>query len=133
MKKLCLIPLLITVASAWAQDLPRATLSQTNKAVPVPEITKTNSVPQQEQKSPTQMEVNAREMPLQVKGRAPNEIDHGRMQMDGSLVQLAKTDHPLQLINPAAPVQYGSAEENLARDPVSGEASGVKLFELHFW
>jgi hypothetical protein len=57
---------------------------------------------------------------------------HGRLEVNGVFVQLAKTDNPLQLINPAAPEPYGSAEENILRDPVSGKVSGLKLFELRF-
>jgi hypothetical protein len=71
-------------------------------------------------------------MPLRVEEPAPNEIVHGRMEVDGVFVQLAKTDHPLQLINPAAPERYGSAEENILRNPASGKVSGLKFLEVRF-
>ncbi len=47
-------------------------------------------------------------------------------------MQAAKTDNPLQLINPAAPAQYGSAEYNLMREPVDGKPSGLKFFAISF-
>jgi hypothetical protein len=57
---------------------------------------------------------------------------HDHLKVDGILVQLVKTDNPLQLINPAAPERYGSAEDNVVRDPASGKVSGVKFLELRF-
>jgi hypothetical protein len=50
----------------------------------------------------------------------------------GIAVQALKTRKPLQLINPAAPPQYGSPEDNVLRNPVSGEVSGWKLFSIRF-
>jgi hypothetical protein len=130
MKKLCLILFLSTVASAWAGDPQTRTLSQTsnNKPSPARESVQTNDVPQ----SATQIELLARETPLQVAGPAPNEIVHGRTEVDGILVQAVKTDNPLQLINPAAPERYGSAEENILRNPASGRVSGLKFLEIRF-
>ena len=62
----------------------------------------------------------------------PNEIVKGRVTYSGIAVQALKTRKPLQLINPAAPPQYGSPEDNLLRNPVSGEVSGWKLFSIRF-
>ena len=39
------------------------------------------------------------------------------------LVHLVNADNPLQLINSAAPGRYGSAEDNVVRDPASGDIS----------
>jgi hypothetical protein len=47
-------------------------------------------------------------------------------------VLLSKTGNPLQLINPAAPPAYGSPEDNVARDPITGEISGLSLFSISF-
>jgi hypothetical protein len=130
MKKLCLILLLSAVASAWAGNPPTPTLSQT---APARETVKTNTVPQTDQKSTAQIESHARETPLHyVEKPAPNETVHGRIAVDGILVQLDKTDNPLQLINPAAPARYGTAEENILRNPASGKVSGLKVLELRF-
>lgn len=62
----------------------------------------------------------------------PNEIKINGLSYSGIIVQAAKTDNPLQLINPAAPPEYGSPEDNTARDPVTGKVSGLKLFSIRF-
>lgn len=65
-----------------------------------------------------------------------NEIRHGRIRYNGIFVQLVKTDNPLQLINPAAPPEYGSSRDNLVVDPNNGPGNssrqGLKLFSINF-
>ena len=61
-----------------------------------------------------------------------NEIRKGNVIYSGVLVQIAKARNPAQLINPAAPSQYGSAEDNVARDLMTGRALGLKLFAIRF-
>jgi hypothetical protein len=62
----------------------------------------------------------------------PNEIKRNGISYSGIFVELMKTDNPLELINPAAPPEYGSSEDNTARDPITGRASGLKLFSISF-
>jgi len=62
----------------------------------------------------------------------PNEVRRNGVSYSGILVQLAKTDRPLELINPAAPPEYGSSEDNTVRDPIDGKVSGLKLFSIRF-
>ncbi len=62
----------------------------------------------------------------------PNEINRGNVAYSGLVVQVAKARNPLQLVNPAAPPEYGSAMDNLDRDPTSGRAFGLKIFSLRF-
>ena len=62
----------------------------------------------------------------------PNEIVKGNVAYSGVAVQVVKTSSPLQLVNPAAPPRYGSAEDNLSRDLFSGRASGLKIFSIRF-
>jgi hypothetical protein len=62
----------------------------------------------------------------------PNEIKVGRLTLDGVAIELAKADNPLQLLNPFAPPQYGSPEDNVFRSPVDRKVSGLKVFELKF-
>ena len=69
---------------------------------------------------------------LKQKQAAPNKIVHGRVSYSGSLVEAVKTRRPLQLFNPEAPPEYGSPEDNLARDPINGRVLGLKLFAIHF-
>jgi len=62
----------------------------------------------------------------------PNEIIKGNITYSGIAVQVVKTSNPLQLFNPAAPARYGSAEDNTLRDPMTGRASGLKIFSIRF-
>ena len=72
----------------------------------------------------------------------PNEIRRGNVSYSGAFVQFLKSDNKLQLINPAAPPQYGSGQDNLVEDrsPELGpshttgdsEREGLKLFSIQF-
>jgi hypothetical protein len=62
----------------------------------------------------------------------PNEILKGRITYSGSAVEIVKTKRPWQLLNPHAPPQYGSAEDNVARDPINGRVTGLKVFQIRF-
>ena len=132
MKKLCLLLLLSLAASVRAENPPLPAQSQIYKPAPARETVQAHTAPQQDQKLPTQTESRARQTPLHVEKPAPNETAHGRLKVDGILVQLVKTDNPLQLINRAAPERYGSAEDNVVRDPTSGKVSGLKFLKLRF-
>ena len=68
---------------------------------------------------------------LTLQQEKPNEIKGGRVTYSGIFVELAKTDKPLELINPAAPPEYGSSEDNVVRDPQNGR-EGLKLFSIQF-
>jgi hypothetical protein len=74
----------------------------------------------------------ARENPPVLKEPKLNEITVGRISYDGIFIQVAKADNPLQLINPLAGPQYGNAEDNLVRDPVTERPSGLKFFSVSF-
>jgi len=69
--------------------------------------------------------------PLTLPPAKPNEVTRNGITYSGILVQFAKTDKPLELINPAAPPEYGSSEDNLAPDPQTGR-QGLKLFSIRF-
>jgi hypothetical protein len=62
----------------------------------------------------------------------PNELAKGNVTFSGSAVEVVKTKRPLQLLNPLAPPQYGSPEDNIARDPVNGKVTGLKIFAIKF-
>ena len=62
----------------------------------------------------------------------PNEIVKGGLTYSGSAVEAIKTKRPWQLLNPAAPPQYGSAEDNVARDSINGRVTGLKVFQIRF-
>jgi hypothetical protein len=67
-------------------------------------------------------------------GQAPkaNEIVRDNVVYSGVAVQVVKARNPAQLVNPAAPPQYGSAEDNVLRDPVTGRSEGLKFLSLRF-
>ncbi len=61
-----------------------------------------------------------------------NEAYFGHLTFSGIGIELVKAGNPLQLINPAAPAAYGYADDNVVRDPITGRASGLKVFSLQF-
>ena len=80
----------------------------------------------------TQTARRARETPLVRTEQNPNQITAGHLTYSGIAVEITKTDNPLHLINPAAPLRYGSSEDNLVREPVDGKISGLKFFSISF-
>jgi hypothetical protein len=132
MKKVCLLLLFSLAASVRADNPPPPAHSQTNTPAPAWQTMEAHPAPQQYQKLPTQIKSRARQTPLHVENPAPNKPAHGRLKVDGILVQLVKTDNPLQLINPAAPERYGSAEDYVVRDVSSGKVSGLMFLEVRF-
>ena len=56
----------------------------------------------------------------------------GRVTYGGAAVTAVKSRNPLQLINPFAPMSYGSGEDNVVRDTVSGRARGVDVASVRF-
>jgi hypothetical protein len=72
------------------------------------------------------------ETPPTLSDRKPNEIKAGKFSYSGAAVEAIKTDNPLELINPAAPIHYGLAEANVVREPASGKISGLKIFSIQF-
>jgi hypothetical protein len=76
----------------------------------------------------------ARQNPPVVREVKPNEVLLGRFSADGILVLAAKNPNRnmLQLLNPLAPAEYGSALDNTVLDPILGQPSGLKFFRLKF-
>jgi len=72
------------------------------------------------------------ETPPTLSERKPNEIKAGKLSYSGAAVEVMRTDNPLELINPAAPANYGFAEANIVREPASGKVSGLKIFSIEF-
>jgi len=55
-----------------------------------------------------------------------------RVVYSGISIQLIRAPNPLQLINPWAPKEYGPSGQNLAIDPVTQKAAGLKFFAISF-
>jgi hypothetical protein len=79
-----------------------------------------------------ELTARARQTPAELQQVKPNEIRVGKLTYSGILIEGAKTRAPLQLLNPAAPARYGSPEDNLARDSITGRIRGLKFFSLSF-
>ncbi len=62
----------------------------------------------------------------------PNETGLGKLSFSGIAVQLLKAENPLQLLNPAAPAQYGSGMDNLDQVSFSGTGPLLKIFSIAF-
>lgn len=84
-------------------------------------------------------EVN-REIWRQSQGQSPllflrtpkaNEINVNGRTYDGILVQMAK-GNPLELINPAAPPEFGSPVDNVTWSLTGQRVTGLKLFSIQF-
>jgi len=55
-----------------------------------------------------------------------------RVVYSGITIQLIRAPNPIQLINPWAPKEYGPSDQNLAIDPVTKKAAGLKFFAITF-
>ena len=74
----------------------------------------------------------AQETPPTLDELKPNEIKAGPISYSGIAVEIVKLGNPLELINPAAPAEYGFAEQNVIREPADGKVSGWKIFSIKF-
>lgn len=72
------------------------------------------------------------ETPMALKEPKLNQITVGKNTYSGLVVLVTRTDNPLQLLNPAAPVPYGSFEDTVVREPINRKVVGVKLFAIDF-
>jgi hypothetical protein len=63
---------------------------------------------------------------------APNQLVFERFILRGAAVQWFKTDNLLQLFNPFAPERYGSGEQNLAHDAITGRPKGLTIIAIDF-
>jgi hypothetical protein len=60
------------------------------------------------------------------------DIVKGNVAYSGLTIQAVRVGNPLQLVNPAAPSRYGSAQDNMVRDPITGRSSGLSIFSIRF-
>jgi hypothetical protein len=52
--------------------------------------------------------------------------------VEGVLPRLRRTPHPLHLINPFAPAEYGYGEDVASINPRTGQADGIVLWGIKF-
>jgi len=52
--------------------------------------------------------------------------------VQGVVPRAIRGGNPLQMLNPRAPAKYGTAEESVAYNPLTGKYDQIKLFEIFF-
>jgi hypothetical protein len=52
--------------------------------------------------------------------------------VDGAVPRAVRGGNPLQMVNPLAPSQYGTAGQSVILEPYTGKWNGIKLWEI-FW
>ena len=55
-----------------------------------------------------------------------------RTEVTGAVPRGFRGGNPLQMLNPKAPAEYGTAGQSLSIDPATGKWNGIKLFEIYF-
>jgi len=74
----------------------------------------------------------ARESIVTLKPKSKTAVTKGKVEYGGLAVALVKADKKLQLLNPVAPSEYGTAESSVVIDPVTRSATGLKIFSIRF-
>jgi hypothetical protein len=69
---------------------------------------------------------------LSLRNPGLNEIDHRRVSFDGVLVTAVRSHRLWELVNPAAPPEYGALADTVVLDPITGRMSGLNLFSIRF-
>lgn len=52
--------------------------------------------------------------------------------VQGVIPRALRGGNPLQMLNPKAPAKYGTAEQSVAYNPLTGRYDQIKLFEISF-
>jgi hypothetical protein len=71
-----------------------------------------------------------KQKPVRPTGVPPPISERGNVQ--GAIPRGVRGGNPLQLLNPKAPAQYGTAAQSVVLDPDTGKWRGIKLFEIFF-
>jgi len=125
MKTILIVVLGLSAVSGWAQTDPTKPKPAATNAVelatpPVTEGSVSLKAVQSLKQTP----------PVPLK---PNEIKTEKGVYSGVFPQVSKTDNPLQLVNPAAPKEYGDAKDNTVYDDRTGQAQGIKIFSFSWF
>ena len=132
MNVLLYLPLLLVLAaSARLEELQPARSSPTAHSVLSRESLQPNPASDAGESSTTASELSDWQAGLSPTS-TPREIPFGHGTANGIFIELFTTDNPLELINPAAPERYGSANDNTVQDITSQKPSGLKFLEFRF-
>lgn len=55
-----------------------------------------------------------------------------RNDVGGAIPRALLGGNPLQMFNPLAPAKYGTADQSVAYNPISGKYDQIKLFEIYW-
>jgi hypothetical protein len=68
------------------------------------------------------------------KAKVRNAPTHLAPRVDGAVVRAVRSGHPLQMINPGAPAEYGNGQDMVRREPNDPDQrpQGIKLFVVEF-
>lgn len=55
-----------------------------------------------------------------------------REPVTGVIPRAIRGGNPLQMLNPRAPARYGTAEQSVVFDPITGKWRGIKLLTFNF-
>jgi hypothetical protein len=136
MKSICALffALSIIAARADSTNLPAAKLALPANDALATALTPTNGAPSQngEQWSLSGTVKQTELTPMLTLVERPNELQLGKVTLSGSLVEAAKVDNRLQLINPWAPREYGESQDNATFDVINRQVTGWKLFAIEF-
>jgi hypothetical protein len=80
----------------------------------------------------TETDRHADEIVVTTKTEKINEVVDDGITYSGIAVAMVNADNELQLLNPVAPEEYGTAEDSVVRDPITGKVSGLKIFSIRF-
>jgi len=86
----------------------------------------------QDQKLERETIRRAREALAIAKPEQPGRIVGKKFSFSGVAVKIWTADNKLQLLNPWAPETYGSGEDNLDHDLLTGKPAGVNVFCIRF-
>lgn len=60
------------------------------------------------------------------------EAELSKSEPQGVIPRAIRGGNPLQMLNPKAPAQYGTGEQSLAYNPISGKYDQIVLFQIYF-
>jgi hypothetical protein len=148
MKTMCVVFAFLAVFAVQAQTTNSPGAQKTLLPAPVQPVKKLQPIPQQLTNSEIQAssaqssgteplllfdtDGQTRAVASIFREPRPNEVISGRLTYSGIAIEATKTKNPLQMLNPLAPPQYGSPEDNVVRDVITRKVVGLKFFAIQF-
>jgi hypothetical protein len=141
MKTLALLTALlgISITTVLAQTSPGADpapTAQTNRpATPAQPETSADATAQREAdilKELPEVPPDQVERYVTFQNRTLSRMFGMNLQYEGLLPQMGRSDRPLQLLSPFAPLRYGDGFQNISVNPLTGRGEGINVFSIRF-